>query len=72
VDLEASLRARYAVAFTKFKLGPEDGLIDELAEVAARYEQTLADASIGSRNSDARQGSIAFIGSGCDSRPHAW
>ena len=32
--VEAALRTRYAVAFTKYQLGREDGLIEELAELA--------------------------------------
>jgi tetratricopeptide (TPR) repeat protein len=54
--VEAALRTRYAVAFTKYQLGREAGLIEELTELASRYEQVLAESTAGGSDLDVRQG----------------
>jgi hypothetical protein len=54
--VEAALRTRYAIAFTKYQLGREDGLIEELADLADRYEQVLAESTAGGSDLDVRQG----------------
>ena len=56
VGVEAALRTRYAVAFTKYQLGRDGGLIEELAELAARYEDVLAESTAGGSDLDVRQG----------------
>ncbi|WP_328524926.1 CHAT domain-containing protein [Kribbella sp. NBC_00359] len=54
--VEAALRTRYAVAFTKYQLGREDGLIEELADLACRYEEVLTESTAGGSDLDVRQG----------------
>jgi tetratricopeptide (TPR) repeat protein len=53
---EPVLRARFGVLITRFKLGREEGLIDELGELAAAYEGVLAGAASGAEQLGARQG----------------
>jgi hypothetical protein len=55
-DREAVLRGRYAVCISRFKLGDCDGIEDELAQLAAEYEQVLAEARTGPQVLASRQG----------------
>jgi tetratricopeptide (TPR) repeat protein len=54
--VEPALRIRYAIAHTKYQMGCDEGLVEELTELAQGYERVLAASTAGGSDLDVRQG----------------